>query len=113
MPPYTTVNPKDVVINAPVAKAIMRMSKINRGELDVLSVKDEMDAAKALGDPENEHCCPLCDEYFPTNAFIAHAPQCILARAPRRKVWTPPGFSTNAIVAFPDTTGYWSDNGIY
>lgn len=100
---------RSVTIAAPVAKAIIRMGKINRGELEVMSVKDEMDAAKALGDPENEHCCPLCNEYFPTNAFVAHAAPCILARAPRRKVWTPPGFSENALAVFPEKTGYWQD----
>lgn len=96
---------RSVTIEAPVAKAIVLIGKINRGEAELMSVKDEFDAAKALGDPENEQHCPLCNEYLPTPAFIAHAPDCIKTRAPRRKIWTPPG-TPNALAVFPETTGY-------
>lgn len=68
----------------------------------VMSVKDAADADKALADPENSHNCPLCNGYFSTELFKAHAQQCIDIHAPRERVWAPPGFSSNAVQAFPD-----------
>lgn len=98
--------PRSVEIEAPTAKAFILISKINRGEAELMSVSTEFEAAVALGDPENEQHCPLCNEYFPTAAFVAHAPQCIRARARRNKVWTPPGFSPNALINFPEKPRY-------
>ena len=58
---------------------------------EMMSVKDAVDIDRAMGDPDNAHCCPLCNEYFGTEAFRQHAPACIDARVPRGKVWLPPG----------------------
>ena len=98
----------DVFIHAPMAKAFDRMRAINRGELQVMSVREEFDAAKALGDPENEQSCPLCNDILPTMAFIAHARQCIDARFPRRKFWLPADVN-GQLAVFRELTGYWND----
>lgn len=73
-----------------------------RQKLQAMVVRDERDAVIALADRENEQHCPLCNEFFDTESFIAHGPQCATARAPRRRFWTPAGFSQNAIAAFKD-----------
>ena len=65
-------------------------------------VKDAADIDRELGNPGDSHCCPLCEEYFGWEAFKAHAPQCIEARAPRRRIWTPPGMLANPVQSFPD-----------
>jgi hypothetical protein len=98
----------DTFIHAPVAKAFERIKAFNEGTLQVGTVKEEYEAAAALGDPENEQHCPLCNEFLPTNAFIAHAGQCILARAPRNKFWLPADVK-GQLAVFPETTGYWSE----
>lgn len=66
------------------------------------TVKEAMDADRERGNPADHHHCPLCNDYFGWEAFKAHAQQCIDARAPRGKVWTPPGFSPNAIQSFKE-----------
>lgn len=68
---------------------------------ELMSVKEAEDVDRALSDPENLHCCPLCNEFFRTYAFRAHAQQCIDARAPRTRVWLPPG-TKGAIAAYKD-----------
>ena len=83
----------------------MHIRALNTGQEHAVPVKDAMAAAKALADPENEHCCPLCNEFFPTLAFVAHARQCIEARMPRRKVWAPP-HTPGALAVFPEKTNY-------
>lgn len=59
--------------------------------VELMSVKDAEDVDRAMSDPENLHCCPLCNDFFKTFAFRAHAQECIDARAPRTRVWLPPG----------------------
>jgi len=71
---------------------------------ETVSVRSAEDADRALGDDGNEHHCPLCNEFYGTEAFKAHAPECIRVRAPRRRVWTPPGVS-NALAVFSDRRG--------
>jgi hypothetical protein len=100
--------PRSVWVEAPTAKAVVRIGQLNRGEIEAMSVRDAADAAKALGDPENEQNCPLCNEYFSTPAFVAHAADCIRARAPRRQFWVPPGIR-GALAVFPEKTSYWRD----
>lgn len=99
------VESQSVRIAAPVARALVHIRALNTGQEHAVPVKDAMAAAKALADPENEHCCPLCNEFFPTLAFVAHARQCIEARMPRRKVWAPP-HTPGALAVFPEKTNY-------
>lgn len=66
------------------------------------SVRDASDVDREVGNPADQHCCPLCEEYFGWEAFKAHAQQCINARAPRTRVWTPPGMLANPIQSFAD-----------
>ena len=97
------MEPKSTHINMPVAQAVIMIGQVSRGEREMMSVKDEMDAAKALGDPDNLHCCPLCNDVLPTAPFVAHVKDCIRARMPRRQVWVnAPG----ALAVFPDKTNY-------
>lgn len=58
---------------------------------EYMTVKTAADVDKAMGDPENQHHCPLCNNEFGTAAFAAHAPACIEKYAPRKKVWLPSG----------------------
>lgn len=53
----------------------------NRAPQEFTSVHDAESADRALGDPGNTQHCPLCNHYFGTEAFVAHAPGCIRARA--------------------------------
>ena len=64
-------------------------------------VKDAVDVDREIGNPGDSHHCPLCNELFGWEAFKAHAPQCIQARAPRNRVWVPPG-TKGAIQAHKD-----------
>ena len=58
---------------------------------EMMSVRDAIDADKAMSDPDNMHHCPLCNDEFGTAAFAAHASECIDKHAPRMRVWLPPG----------------------
>ena len=89
---------RSVNIQGATAEAFSYMaSPSRRRPLEVMSVKTIEDAALALGDDGNEHHCPLCNDFFTTKGFVAHARRCIEARVPRKFLWTPPGFSTSAI----------------
>lgn len=90
-------------MHAPVARAWARAPRAFRNTHpdDLVSVHDAAGMDKALGDPGNTQHCPLCNEYMGTELFIAHAPACIQARAPRRRVWAPPG-TRGAIVAYKE-----------
>jgi len=84
--------PKSVVIQGSTARAVAS------GRLDSpirhRTVKDAMQAERELGrvnDPNEQHVCPLCNEWLPWEAFKAHAPQCIQARVPRHKLWSAAG----------------------
>jgi hypothetical protein len=50
---------------------------------EMITVKGAEDASRALGDAGNEQHCPLCNQYFSTIPFMAHAQSCINANAPR------------------------------
>ena len=106
-------DPVSVFIHAPVARAFERAKQVKSGKLELMSVKDEMDAAKALGDPLNDQHCPFCHEYFSTNAFIAHAQQCIDIHAPRHKFWMPAEVK-GALAVFPEKINgqeFWASRG--
>jgi hypothetical protein len=66
-----------------------------------VSEADEID--REIGNPGDQHNCPLCSEYFGWEAFKSHAQQCIDARAPRERIWTPPGMLVRPIQAYADT----------
>ena len=66
------------------------------------SVREAEDVDRELGNPGDQHHCPLCEEYFGWEAFKAHAAQCIDVRAPRGRVWLPPGFSDAAIQSYSE-----------
>lgn len=103
--PYREVRIDGAVARASVAMPA-RVQPRNIGPLDITpkfrTVREASDIDRELGNPGDQHHCPLCEEYFGWEAFKAHAPQCIAARAPRGRVWTPPGFSANAVQAYPD-----------
>jgi hypothetical protein len=63
-------------IEGAVARAFQRAPQ------EFTSVTDAAEADKALGDPENAHHCPLCNNFFGSEAFKRHAPTCIKAYAP-------------------------------
>lgn len=81
---------QSVTIHGMTARAIALVRKPDAPH-EVMTVREATDVDKALGDPENQHHCPLCNNEFGTAAFVAHAPQCIAKYAPRYRVWTPPG----------------------
>lgn len=60
-----------------------------RAPTDFVSVQSAADADKALGDPGNTHHCGLCNDFFGTEAFKAHAPSCIKANAGRYEANAP------------------------
>lgn len=64
------------------ATAIAVLAAIKRGPSEFTTVREADEAGRALSDPENAHCCPLCGDVFRTAAFVRHAPSCIEARAP-------------------------------
>ena len=89
-------------IKGAVAEAIMMaVSPKARRPLEMMSVKTAEDAALALGDDGNEHHCPLCNDFFTTKGFVAHAKACIEARAPRAHIWTGVGVA-NAIQSYSE-----------
>ena len=72
------------------ARALTLIQRPNAPQ-QYMTVKDAADADRAMGDPENHHHCPLCNNEFGTAAFKAHAPACIEKHAPRQRVWLPAG----------------------
>jgi len=100
--PFREVRIEGVAAKAVVGNVIAPPQHI--GPLDITpqfrSVREADDVDREIGNPGDQHHCPLCLEYFGWEAFKAHAQQCIDARAPRERVWLPPGFSSNAIAAY-------------
>ena len=82
------------------------------GPREFMDVRTAADVDKALGDPENQHHCPLCDNEFGTAAFVAHAPQCIAKYAPRYRVWAPPGVK-GVIQSYSDERPRRPGSGLY
>ena len=74
-------------------------------------VRDAVEADKELHTPGDSHHCPLCNEYFGWEAFKAHAPQCIDARAPRTKVWVPAG-TKGALAVYSERISLEGSSGI-
>ena len=66
------------------------------------TVREAADVDRERQAPADSNHCPLCNEYFGPEAFVAHAQDCINARAPRRRVWTPPGMLAQPIQAFAE-----------
>ncbi len=83
--PFRSVN-----IEGMTARAFF-MTAHAGAQREYMTVKDAADVDKALGDPENQHHCPLCNYEYGTAAFVAHAPACIDKYAPRKRVWFPAG----------------------
>ena len=79
---------RSVIIPGMTARAMAVVQKPNAPR-EMMSVRDAFDVDKALGDPENQHHCPLCNNEFGTAAFVAHASACIDKYAPRKRVWLP------------------------
>lgn len=76
-------------VDKPLPKAIIA------GE-EITTVSSAEDIAKAMGDEDNIHVCPLCEDGFVGYlALRLHAPDCVQKYAPRRHIWTPPGFAGN------------------
>lgn len=67
---------RTVRIEGRVAKAFEQAPKEFR------TVTEASEADAALGDPNNSHFCPLCNEFFGTRAFVRHAASCIKANGP-------------------------------
>jgi hypothetical protein len=81
-------------IDKPLVKAIIN------GE-EIVTVKDAEDAYKQRGSTQDVHVCPLCEDGFlGYEALRIHAPDCVQARAPRKHIWIPAGFSDAAIVNY-------------
>ena len=78
----------------------------NLGPIDITpqfrTVKAADDVDREIGNPGDQHHCPLCNEFFGWEAMKAHAQQCIDARAPRKRVWLPAGMVKNPIQAYAD-----------
>lgn len=78
---------RSVLIAGVPARAMLRiLSRQGRAEVQAMefrTVREAEQAEAALGDPEAEHCCPLCGDILRTLAFTRHAPSCIVAHAPR------------------------------
>lgn len=72
---------RSVLIHGEAARAWERARA--RQEDEAISVHDAESIDKALGDPGNTQCCPLCNELFGTAAFVRHAESCIELRAPK------------------------------
>lgn len=79
---------------------------------EYMSVRDAADVDKAMGDPENQHHCPLCNNEFGTAAFAAHAPACIEKYAPRNKLWMPAGVK-GAIQSYSDERPRRPGGGVF
>lgn len=88
---------RSVLIKGATAKAVV--GALRAGEATSFrTVREAADVDKEMGNPADEHHCPLCNDFFGWEAFKAHAPQCIKRfRAGRNHIWTPPGFSPNAV----------------
>ena len=82
------------------------------GPREFMDVRTAADVDKALGDPENQHHCPLCNNEFGTTAFVAHAPRCIAKYAPRYRVWTPAGVK-GAVQSYSDERPRRPGSGLY
>lgn len=61
--------------------AVLVFNHLPEGE--ITTVQDAEAADRALADEGNTHHCPLCNQFYGTIAFKAHAPSCIQANAPR------------------------------
>lgn len=90
---------KNVVIEGSCAVAIGSDGRLKR-PTEHVAVKTALDASAQKNDPNAQHVCPLCNDWLPWEAFVAHAPECIRIRAPRRQVWTPPG-TEGQLLSFP------------
>lgn len=71
---------RSVLIEGVMAKVWARAPKLDD---ELMTVTDAESADKALGDPGNTQHCPLCNQYYGTVAFKAHAQSCINANASR------------------------------
>lgn len=99
---------REVRIGGVTAKAVVgaQVEPRHLGPIDTTpqfrTVREADEIDREIGNPGDQHHCPLCLEYFGWEAFKVHAQQCIDARAPRSRVWVPPGFSANAIQAYSE-----------
>lgn len=106
---------REVRIEGMTARAMMMVNKPEvphhkERPRELMSVKTAADIDKAMGDPENQHHCPLCNNEFGTAAFAAHAPDCIDKWAPRQRIWTAvPG----AIQSYSEERPRRPGSGIY
>ena len=97
------------------AMALVRKPDVPRNPTsprEVMSVKTAADIDKAMGDPENQHHCPLCNNEFGTTAFAAHAPDCIDKYVPRQRMWFPPGV-TGVMQSYSEERPRRPGGGIY
>jgi len=103
---------RSVRIEGAIARGTARVERPvaaprNVGPIDVTPkfrvVKDALDADKEIGNPGDQHNCPLCGEFFGWEAFKAHANPCIEARFPRERIWLPAGMVNNPIQSYADT----------
>lgn len=61
---------------------------------EVVTVQDAESLARAMGDDESVHICPLCNDGFISYlALRIHAPDCAELRAPRRHIFLGPGIA--------------------
>lgn len=102
---------QSVNIQGATARAMALIQKPNAPR-EVMSVRDATDVDKAMGDPENQHHCPLCNNEFGTAAFAAHAKDCIEKYAPRKKVWLPSGVK-GAVQSYSDERPRRPGGGIF
>jgi hypothetical protein len=95
---------RSVTIKGMTARAFALVRAPQQDPREVVTVKTVAEADKAVAGASDGDLfvCPLCSETFGPAALKAHAPQCIETRAPRKKVWTPAGFSANATQSFSD-----------
>jgi len=104
--PRRDVNIRGVPARAHIAGPAPVAAPRRIGPIDITpqfrTVKDAADMEREMGGPGDCHVCPLCDSHFGWEAFKVHAPACIVAHAPRHKVWTPPGMVTSPLQSFPD-----------
>lgn len=69
---------------------------------EIKVIKDAVALDELRGEEGDEFHCPLCNEFFAFETLVAHAPQCIAIRAPRHRIWSPPGFSSNVVQVYSD-----------
>lgn len=104
MPDYPTRSVRIVGTSAAAALNLYTTNQHVRNNLAAIPVSTAEDIAMALGDDGNEHLCPLCNEYFASLPFAAHAQACINARAPRVRSFGQGRFATaNSPVRYNDT----------